>query len=396
MTGHHQGRTPWMLLAGSALVQAATFLLRPAATYEALDLGAPAFTLGFLAAAFAVVPLFLAVPLGRRVDMFGERGTMVTGTVVVVLASALFAFGPSSIANVIVATGLLGAGHLGCVVGQQAVIANTYTSLRLDAMFGYYTFAASLGQIIGPMLIVFTGGGSATPPTQPIFLASLILSLLLFVVTLFTRVPGEKRGQAQEQARNGSVIDLIRTPGVMNALVVSGVILAAIDLLLIYLPALGAERGLAASVVGGLLALRAAFSMLSRLVLVQLTLWLGRTRLLVGSVLLSAVSLAVVPIPMPTAVLAVTMAVLGVGLGVGQPVTMAWLSQAAPEGQRGRALSLRLAGNRLGQFLVPPLLGTVAAGLGASGVLWTLAAGVGTTALFLRKANLGDPRSDDP
>lgn len=395
MTGHQQGRTPWMLLAGSALVQAATFLLRPAATYEALDLGAPAFTLGVLAAAFAVVPLFLAVPLGRRVDIFGERGTMVTGTVVIVLASALFLFGPSSILNVIAATGLLGAGHLACVVGQQAVIANTYTSLRLDAMFGYYTFTASLGQIIGPLLIVFTGGDSATPPTQPIFLASLGLSLGLFVTTLFTPVPGGQREQAKEQARNGSVIDLIRTPGVMNALVVSGVILAAIDLLLIYLPALGAERGLAASVVGGLLALRAGFSMLSRLVLVRLTLWLGRTRLLVGSVLLSAVALAVVPIPMHTAALAVTMAVLGVGLGVGQPVTMAWLSQAAPEGQRGRALSLRLAGNRLGQFLVPPLLGTVAAGLGASGVLWTLAAGVGTTAVLLRKANLGDPRNDD-
>jgi MFS family permease len=61
--------------------------------------------------------------------------------------------------------------------------------------------------------------------------------------------------------------------------------------------------------------------------------------------------------------LAVSVTIAGLGLGVGQPLTMSWLVGAAPPGLRGRALSLRLTGNRAGQVLVSGAVGFAAAGL---------------------------------
>ena len=66
--------------------------------------------------------------------------------------------------------------------------------------------------------------------------------------------------------------------------------LSAVDITLVYLPALGADRGLAAGFVGVLLTLRAVASMSSRLFLGRLVDWIGRRRLMIVSVTLSAVS----------------------------------------------------------------------------------------------------------
>ncbi|WP_026118298.1 MFS transporter [Nocardiopsis salina] len=378
---------PWRLLAASALAQAVVFLLRPAASYEALALGAPVSSLGVLSAAFAVAPLVLALPLGRAVDRFGEKRTMIVGTSGIVVTTVLFLVGPDRFSTVVWSTALLGAAHLGCIVGQQAMMANGYASARLDAMFGYYTFAASLGQALGPLVIAVLGGGSATPPTRPIFLVSLALTVLLLAVTL--AVPGGRAGREPGPAPRGAggIGGLLRTPGVPQALATSAMVLAAVELTVVYLPALGAERGLSASAVGVLLTVRALASMASRLLLSQLIDLMGRNRLLVVSLLVSAAAFMATPVPMPALVLTAVVAALGLGLGVGQPVTMAWLGRAAPEGQRGQAMSVRLGANRLGQFLIPPLLGTVAAGLGAGGVLWALAAGLGATTLLLRPAS---------
>ena len=136
--------------------------------------------------------------------------------------------------------------------------------------------------------------------------------------------------------------------------------------------------------------LRALFSMVSRIGLGSMSRKLGRMRLLVLSLAISTVALAVAAIPMPAWLLFVVMAFLGLGLGIGQPLTMSWLSAQAPAGPRGRALALRLAGNRVGQVVLPSAIGVVAVGLGAAGVFLASAAAVGGTMLLLRGVRLDD------
>ena len=98
---------------------------------------------------------------------------------------------------------------------------------------------------------------------------------------------------------------------------------------------------------------------------------------------------------MPIGLLAVVMVVMGLGLGVGQPVTMAWLAESSPPGMRGRAMSLRLVGNRAGQLLIPSAVGLVAAGLGAAGVLWFSAAALGGVSFAARRINQ-NPTPQEP
>jgi len=111
---------------------------------------------------------------------------------------------------------------------------------------------------------------------------------------------------------------------------------------------------------------------------------------MVSSLALSTVALGVAAIPMPEWLLFGVMAGLGLGLGIGQPLTMSWLSAQAPDGQRGKALALRLAGNRVGQVVLPSAIGVVAAGLGAAGVFLASAVVVGGTLLLVRGVRLDD------
>jgi MFS family permease len=314
---------------------------------------------------------------------------MAIGAGVVLGCSTFLLFWGSSIVALIMGTALLGAGQLACVVGQQAVVANNAASTRMDSAFGYLTFAASLGQALGPLAISLVGGNSVQPDTRAIFLLAVAMSAVLFLDTFL--VSAEVSGKAKVGTAGGgtgNALALLRMPGVARALATSATVLAVVDLTMVYLPALGTDRGLTAATVGAMLTVRAVFSMVSRLLLGRVSRRIGRMRLLVISLALSTAALAAAAVPMPAWLLFGVMAVLGLGLGIGQPLTMSWLSAQAPAGQRGRALALRLAGNRVGQVVLPSAIGVVAAGLGAAGVFLASAVVVGGTMVLLRGVEL--------
>jgi MFS family permease len=361
-----------VLLVHSALTQVVTFMLRPAATYRAIELDVPGAWLGVLGASFAIVPLLLAVPSGQATDRFGERRVMLVGSVLMALSGVVLAVAGTGPAGVVLGTVVLGTGHLLSVVGQQAAVANSAAPGTFDSAFGYYTFAASLGQAVGPALIILIGGRQSIPDTGTIFLVAAGTGVVLIACTLAIRMP--PRTTAGGDADHGGMRTLLRMPGLVRALLLSCVVLAAVDITLVYLPALGADRGLAAGFIGLLLTLRAVASMTSRFFLGRLVARAGRRHLMITSVALSAVSMAALGLPLSPAAMIGLVVVLGLGLGVGQPMTMALLATSAPPGLRGRAMSLRLTGNRLGQVLIPSAVGAVAAGVGAAGVLYATAA----------------------
>ena len=379
-----------VLLLHSALTQVVTFVLRPTSAYRAIELDVPAAWLGALTASFAVVPLLLAVPSGQATDRFGERRVMLAGAVLVLASALVFLDGRGGAAGLVLGSVVLGTGHLLSVVGQQAAVANTAGPGTFDTAFGYYTFAASLGQAVGPALIAVVGGGAAIPDTRTIFLVATALGALLVLATLPIRLPRPQGGRGAGRTAGG-MRTLLRIPGLPRALLISCVVLAAVDITLVYLPALGADRGLASGFVGLLLTLRAVASMTSRFFLGRLVRLVGRRRLMIVSVALSAVTMAAAGVPVAPWFLAVLVVLLGLGLGVGQPLTMSWLAETAPAGLRGRAMSLRLTGNRLGQVVIPSAVGLVAAGVGAAGVLWATAAALAVVGAAARRLGVDGP-----
>jgi hypothetical protein len=161
------------ILVTLVLTQAATFLARPVTSYRALALGADERVIGLITASFAVIPLVVAVPLGRVAD----------------------------------------------------------------------------------------------------------------------RDPGAETGRPMRAT------DIVRAPGVPAGMFASVAILAAVDIITAYLPVIGERSGIGPAVVGALLSLRAAASILSRLRIPPMVRALGRVRLIAVSAAGSALAWASCPPP---------------------------------------------------------------------------------------------------
>jgi cyanate permease len=149
-------------------------------------------------------------------------------------------------------------------------------------------------------------------------------------------------------------------------------VLAAADVFTAYMPVLGEERGIAPSVVGVLLALRAGSSVTARLGISWLVRHVGRSRLIALSTLAAAGGFAAMTATNQVVGLALLTIVVGAGLGYGQPLSMTLVVQRVPRHARATALAVRLTGNRLGQVAAPAAAGVVAGNAGTGAVFWLL------------------------
>ena len=90
----------------------------------------------------------------------------------------------------------------------------------------------------------------------------------------------------------------------------------------------------------------------------------SRPLLLAVSMSVSAGGLAALPFVTWLPGLYAIMVVTGLGLGLCQPLTVSWVAGQVPPEIRGMAMSVRLAGNRLGQVVVPLGVGILAGAAG--------------------------------
>jgi MFS family permease len=134
------------------------------------------------------------------------------------------------------------------------------------------------------------------------------------------------------------------------------------------LPLVGTEKGISPVVIGAILSIRSAAAMISRFLLGRLTTSYGSARTMNYSIFLSALFLFASIYANSSIALGLSMAIVGFLLGIGQPLTMSIVSKKTPVGERAMAISIRLFGNRMGQFLVPLAAGALAAPFGASSV----------------------------
>jgi MFS family permease len=372
------------VLAGVVLTQAALYLARPVTSYRALALGADARAVGLITAAFALVPLVVAVPLGRASDRW-RPGYLLTGGIGLgALACALLGLA-DTLAGLALASAVLGLGHLALTLAGQSLIARQSADALHDRDFGLYAAAASSGQLVGPALAglaLSTAGRSLEAATTLGFLVAAGLMALAVPTSLGTdRLAGARRPRDRQAGRPLRTGELIGARGVPAGMLASLAMLATVDVLTAYLPVLGVQRGISPAVVGALLSLRAATSILSRVLIPWMVRRLGRARLLAASAAGSALLTAALPLSGGTALLAVLLAAAGFLLGIGQPLTMSMVVHAVPQAARGTALAIRLTGNRFGQVATPAAAGLVAGAAGVSAAFWLLGGLLGLAAV---------------
>ncbi|WP_405482456.1 MFS transporter [Streptomyces sp. NBC_00009] len=379
------GRRSWLLrlVIAFSFAQGAVSMARPAVSYRALALGADERAIGVIAGVYALLPLFAAVPLGRRTD-HGRCAPLLPVGVVLIAGGCALSGTADSLAAMAAWSGVMGLGHLSFVIGAQSIVARQSAPAEQDRNFGHFTIGASLGQLVGPIAAGALIGGPDLGATSALaLLVAAAVAAVSFTSLWRIEHPRTTTGAAAPAGPRVPVGRILRTRGVPGGIFISLAVLSATDILTAYLPVVGEHRGIAPSVVGLLLSLRAAATIACRLVMTPMLRVLGRAALLATTCLVAGVMCAGIALPVPVWALALMLAVLGFCLGVGQPLSMTTVVQAAPDDARSTALALRLTGNRLGQVAAPAAAGLVAgvAGVAAPflmlGVLLVGAAGVG-------------------
>ncbi|MFB6939248.1 MFS transporter [Streptomyces chartreusis] len=355
------GNRGWLLrlVIAFSFAQGAVSMARPAVSYRALALGADERAIGVIAGVYALLPLFVAVPLGRRTD-HGRCAPLLPVGVVLISGGCALSGLADSLWAMAVWSGVMGLGHLCFVIGAQSLVARQSAPHEQDRNFGHFTIGASLGQLVGPIAAGALIGGPDMAGTSALALLVAGAGGAVAFTSLWRIESPATANSRSEQGERVPVQRILRARGVPAGIFISLAVLSATDILTAYLPVVGEHRGIAPAMIGVLLSLRAAATIACRLVLTPLLRLLGRTLLLTVTCLLAALLCAGIALPVPVWALAVMLAVLGFCLGVGQPLSMTTVVQAAPEGARSTALALRLTGNRLGQVAAPASAGLVA------------------------------------
>ncbi|MFJ5657612.1 MFS transporter [Streptomyces microflavus] len=377
----------WLLrlVIAFAFAQGAVSMARPAVSYRALALGADEMAVGVIAGVYALLPLFAAVPLGRRTD-HGRCAPLLPIGVVLISGGCALSGAVSSLPAMAAWSGVRGLGHLCFVIGAQSIVARQSAPAEQDRNFGHFTIGASVGQLIGPIAAgaLISGESGALGRTSAL---ALLVSAAVCAVALTSlwriehrRTPGPR---ATKRPAKVPVTTILGARGVPAGIFISMAVLSSTDILTAYLPVVGEHRGIAPATVGLLLSLRAAASIACRLAMTPMLRLLGRNALLTTSCLLAGLLCAGMVLPVPVWALAVMLAALGFCLGAGQPLSMTTVVRAAPAEARSTALALRLTGNRLGQAAAPAAAGLIAGTAGAAapfallGALLLAAAGLG-------------------
>lgn len=373
----------WMLIASAVLCQIALNLARPLISYKVLALGGDSVVVGLTSASFALLPVAFALWLGRMSDRRTSlKGITVVGTLLLSAAPFLLSAAPSLLL-VGLASAVLGMGHLCFTIAGQSAIARFVPLSHMDAAFGWFTAAFSLGQLVGPLVAGLALGSAGNVPAENRLLdANMALLLAGAIAVLAIPVASGASAKKTPRARVNaaepprasspmSVVHLLGIRTVKTNMVASLALLATTDIIVAFLPLLGEETGIAPIGIGVLLAVRAAASISSRLLLPLLLSRWSRTGLITSSLAGAGITLAILPWLFDNPVVAgLLLAIAGFFLGLGQPITMTLITQAVPPDARGAALALRLLGNRLGQVALPIGAGLLAAPAGPGGALW--------------------------
>ena len=415
-----------LIVAG--LATTAMHATRPTMTYRALDLDATPLEIGLIQSAFSILPALTAVAIGRWIDRVGESRYLMLSLLTLAMGSLIATFAGGLVALAL-AQVALGFGQIIYLVASQSLIANHGPRSGREGRYGHYSTVNSLGQLAGPAIAAaIVGGAIATMalgsptlvasvdpaslttvvvpeavdrglleanPEGRVFLFAAVLAVVAF--GLASRIPGYPRRPVDSAARAAEpgllrlAGQVLRRQGMISAMAVSITVISAVDVLVAYLPAYGDEAGISVALVGLLLSVRAASSLVSRLFMTQLIALLGRSRLLALSMVMAGAGLAVMPFVAEPVALVGIMVVVGLGLGLGQPMTIAWVANRSPRRERATALGVRLTGNRVALLIVPTVMGAIAGTAGIAAIFIVVAVTLGGGAVIAIATEFDDP-----
>ncbi len=334
----------------------------------AIHLHATPFTVGTLMSVYGMVPLLFAVSAGRLTDRVGPRLPMLAGSVLVALGAAV-PFAAPGLTSLYFAAGLIGAGFMLYQVTVQNTVGLIGKREDRPRNFSVLALGFSVSAFVGPML---TGLAidSMGHLAAFVFLALLPLPGIAVLAADRLALPRHPPHIARGEQR---LADLLGHRELRRVFIVSGLQSIAWEMFTFMMPIYGTRIGLSASMIGVVMGSFAAATFTVRLSLPYLNRRVTAWRLLRVALLSAGITCALFPLVSHVALLMALAFMLGLGLGGSQPMVMALLHEAVPEGRTGEAVGLRAAVVTTSQTAMPLLFGAVGSTLGVGPVFWAVA-----------------------
>src|SRR5215469_3982375 len=288
------------------LIQTLILIVRITTSYRAIELGLPVVWLGIIATGFAIIPVFTALRVGRWIDRGNDARAAWLGSALVFVACIGFWAWPQSAMRLLGFSVLLGFGHMFCMAGHQMLAVRAGGKRSRETALGYYMVAASVGQGLGPFVVGWLGGSAALPPTA----------------RLFAIRPAALKARHHDAGDFVPIGKLLTLRGFAAVMLSSVVTVTSLDLLVIYLPALGAERQIDADHIGLLLTVRSLASLVSRVFYARLIFAIGRAPLTLISMLGSAAGFLVLALPLSLPTMYAILIWLGFAMGIASTLTL--------------------------------------------------------------------------
>lgn len=363
-------RTLYFLMSLSVLNHSVFAGTRVTVSLYALHLGESPLAVGTLMALYSLLPMFFAVTIGRLTDRIGVRAPMLAGSILLA-AGTLLPFAWRSAAALYLASMVIGSSFMLYHVANQNIIGFIGRPEDRPVNFSIAALGFSVSGFCGPMLAGFGIDSLGHPRT---FLVLAFLPLIPAAVLALNKLPLPKlpgHGVAPEPGRRLS--DLLRHHELRRLFIASGLLAMAWDLFGFAVPIYGSHIGLSATRIGVVLGAFSVATFVVRLFLPAISRRLAAWPLLVASLLTAGTTFLLFPLFQDVAMLMALGFVLGLGLGMSQPVVMALMHNATPEGRVGEAVGVRMTLVNMSQTGMPLLFGALGAALGMAPVFWATA-----------------------
>jgi MFS family permease len=333
-----------------------SYMRIPVVPLFALSLGAGAWEVGLINAAFLLMSGALSFPFGILSDRWGRKLLITSGLAVSGATSFLLCVSatPGQMMVIYLLFGI-GLGAIGPTL--MSYVADFSPATHLGRAYGWYTMAIYSGMSLGPALGGFLAQWLGF---RPLFLiAGFVVFLIMVAVVLF--LPGEVSHLAQRPASPpppGTMGDLLRNRALLGCWLLTLGSCFGQGMFVTFSPLLTHDHGLSMGQIGLVFTAQSVFNALSRLPCGRLSDRVrSRGKLAVLGFILFSLSLAVFGFCRTLPQFLLTAVALGVTMGLAFTPLGALIAQVAPPEARGLAMGGYNTSIYLGMMLSSACMG---------------------------------------